>query len=110
MPAASVTSAFDSALWFMDRALSDREYLPPQKPHRLVYLAQAYFSVLSHGQALMPAVSVAEEMGPVEPNIYRAFDHGCSSVDACRLPEEAFPFMTASGAASERIPPTTSAA
>ncbi len=86
MPA-SVDSAFDVAFWFLDRALNDREYLQPQKLHRMLYLSQAYFSVVYHGRSLMPAVFIAEELGPIEPNIYRAFEFGRPSVDP-RKPSE----------------------
>ena len=89
MPAAAVDSGFDVAFWFLDRALNDREYLQPQKLHRVMYLAQAYFSVIYRGRALMPAVFVAEEMGPIEPNIYRAFEFGRPSVDPRKPPEGA---------------------
>lgn len=80
MPAA-VNSAFDVALWFSDKALDDNEYLQPQKLHRLLFLSQAYFAAAFRGRSLMPAVFVAEEMGPIEPNLYKAFANGRPNVD-----------------------------
>lgn len=71
-----VESAFDVALWFLDRALEDNEYLQPQKLHRILFLSQAYFAVANQGRKLMPATFIADEPGPVEPNVYRAFEHG----------------------------------
>jgi len=73
---AAVESAFDVAFWFNDTALNNNEYLQPQKLHRLMFLAQAYYAVMNKGRRLMPAVFVASEMGPVEPNVYTAFSKG----------------------------------
>ncbi len=81
MPSA-VDSSFDIALWFIDTALEQNEYLQPQKLHRMLFLAQAYFLVAFGGKKLMPAVFVAEEIGPIEPNIYRAFARGRPSIEA----------------------------
>ena len=60
------------AYWFIDRALNDSEYIQPQKLHRLMFLAQAYFAVAYHGRPLMPAMFVADPFGPIEPNVFRA--------------------------------------
>jgi uncharacterized phage-associated protein len=72
LAAAAVESSFDVAYWFIDRALDDNEYLQPQKLHRLLFLSQAYFAVAFHGRMLMPTVFVADEFGPLEPNVFRA--------------------------------------
>lgn len=72
MPTA-VDSAFDIAFWFADTALNHDEYLQPQKLHRLMFIAQAYYAVATSGKKLMPATFVASEMGPIEPNVYTAF-------------------------------------
>lgn len=74
--AIAVKSTLDVAFWFLDRALNDREYLQPQKMHRLMYLAQAYFAVAYHGRKLMPATFVADSLGPVEPTVFHAFSYG----------------------------------
>lgn len=65
-------SSFDVAFWFMERAAMDAQHLQPQKLHRLMYLAQAYFAVAYNGRLLMPAIFVATELGPIEPNVFRA--------------------------------------
>ena len=75
MPAAAKT-AFDVASWLSDAALNDNEYLQPQKLQRLLYLAQAYYAVLHSGRKLMPAIFVADESGPIEPNIHAALARG----------------------------------
>ena len=74
-------STFDVALWFADKALEQNEYLQPQKLHRLLYLAQGYYAVAFEGSKLMPAVFIAEEMGPMEPNVYKAFARGRPNIE-----------------------------
>jgi uncharacterized phage-associated protein len=76
-----VDSTFDVALWFADKALEQNEYLQPQKLHRLLYLAQGYYTVAFEGCKLMPAVFIAEEMGPMEPNVYKAFAKGRPNIE-----------------------------
>ncbi len=80
MPA-DLDSAFDVAFWFADQALNSNEYLQPQKLHRLLFLAQSYYAVAFAGRKLMPAVFIADDMGPIEPNIFRAFSRGRPDVD-----------------------------
>ena len=76
-----VESTFDVALWFADTALEQNEYLQPQKLHRLLYLSQGYYAAAFGGSKLMPAVFVAEEMGPMEPNVYKAFAKGRPNIE-----------------------------
>ena len=78
---AAVDSAFDVALWFTDQALNTNEYLQPQKLQRLLFLAQSYYTVAFSGRTLMPAHFVADEMGPLEPNVYKAFANGRPNVE-----------------------------
>lgn len=93
MPA-DVENAFDVAFWFADTALNENEYLQPQKLQRLMFIAQAYYAVAFNGRKLMPAVFVADEMGPIEPNIYIAFSKGRPEVDArLFLPHEVETFL-----------------
>ncbi len=75
MPAA-VKSSFDLAFWFCDRALNDSEYLQPIKMHYLMFLSQAYFAAAYNGKKLVPAIFVADEVGPIEPSVFRAWDQG----------------------------------
>jgi len=77
----AVESTFEVAFWFLDRAVEDGEYLQPQKLHRLMYLAQAYFGVLQNGAKLMPATFVAADEGPLEPTLFRALARGRPMVD-----------------------------
>ncbi len=91
---AAVESAFDVAFWFADMALDENEYLQPQKLHRLLFLAQAYYAVANSGRRLMPAVFVAEEFGPIEPGIYKAFVKGRPNIDVdLILPEDVDSFL-----------------
>ena len=95
MPA-DVNNAFDIAFWFMDTAEAEHEYLQPQKLQRLMFVAQAYYAVAYEGRKLMPAVFVADEMGPIEPNIYLAFSRGRPDIDAeLFLPVEVEDFLAA---------------
>jgi uncharacterized phage-associated protein len=89
MPAAA-KSAFDIAFKFADKALDKNEYLQPQKLQRLMFLAQCAYAVRHRGRRLMPAVFVADELGPIEPNIHLAFSRGRPDIDVDpRLPEDA---------------------
>ena len=83
----AVESSFDVAYWFIDRALNENEYLQPQKLHRLMFLSQAYFAVAYRGRLLMPAVFVADEFGPTEPNVFRACAIQRPAIETKRLPE-----------------------
>lgn len=83
----AVDSSFEVAFWFLDRAIEDGEYLQPQKLHRLMYLAQAYFAVLQNGSKLMPATFVARPEGPIEPSIFKAMARGRPQIDASPIDE-----------------------
>jgi uncharacterized phage-associated protein len=86
-------STFDEAKWFQDKALNEREYLQPQKLHRLMYLAQAYFAVANNGRLLAPAVFIADPAGPLEPNIYRAFENERPWISEEKVPTLAEQFL-----------------
>ncbi len=83
----AVASSFDVAEWFIRQSKHDRVPLSPLKLHRLMYLAQAAYAKRTAGEALMPSMFVANELGPIEPNLYRAFEHGSPKV-AVRDPTE----------------------
>ncbi|MBR1778207.1 MAG: hypothetical protein IJ752_06460 [Alphaproteobacteria bacterium] len=68
-----VDSVFDAAEWFLDTALNDGEYLQPMKMQYLMFLAQGYYAALTQGKRFIPAVFLATERGPVEPNSYRLY-------------------------------------
>lgn len=72
----AVKSCFDVALWFGDRALNDREYIQPQKLQRLMFLAQAFYSVAYPGKVLMAATFVTDALGPVEPGVFQVLAYG----------------------------------
>jgi uncharacterized phage-associated protein len=83
MPAA-VSSAFDVAFWLIGRARLKDETLQPLRLQQLMFIAQGWFAALNGGRAMMPAVFVADELGPIEPNIYAAFSRGCPDVDCAQ--------------------------
>jgi uncharacterized phage-associated protein len=94
MPA-EVDSGVEIALWFSDQALHRNEYVQPQKLHKLLFLAQAYFAVAYGGRKLMPCCFVAEELGPIEPTIYKVFARGRPDVEPdIFLTEAAQEFLT----------------
>jgi uncharacterized phage-associated protein len=68
-------TALDVATWFLDRARADDSHLPFQTLHRLLYLAQSHFAA-EVGGMLMPAIFLAEDGGPVEPNLQRLLADG----------------------------------
>ena len=74
IPPAARTS-LDIAIWFLDRARADDRHLPFQALHRMLYLAQSLYSAKAGG-ILMPAIFLAEEMGPTEPNLHRLLADG----------------------------------
>ena len=86
MAPAAVDSSFDVAYWFIDRALNENEYIQPQKMHRLMYLSQAYFAVAYHGRMLMPAIFIADQFGPTEPNVFRACALQRPAIETTPLP------------------------
>ena len=91
---AELKSAFDAAFWFADTALEQNEYLQPQKLQRLLFLAQGYYAVFRDGKKLMPAVFVADELGPTEPNIYAGFSRGRPNIEAdLFIPNEVDAFL-----------------
>jgi len=91
----AVNSTFDVAFWYSDQALNENEYLQPQKLHRLLYLSQVFYAIAYKGQKLMPAVFVADDMGPVEPTIYQSFSRGRPDLDVeLFLPPDVEMFLT----------------
>ncbi len=93
---AEVESVFEIACWLWDKALDEGEYLAPQKLQNLLFLTQAYYAVAFSGRQLMPGVFVAEELGPVEPSIYKTFQKGRPDVAVeMVLPEEVDSFINA---------------
>ena len=92
MPA-DLNNAFDVSIFFDDMAFKEGTYLPPQKLQRLLFLSQAYYAV-AFNRKLMPAIFIADELGPIEPNIYIAFSKGRPEIDAdLFLPFEAQNFL-----------------
>lgn len=86
-------SPFDVAYWLMDRAMEDGEYLQPQKLHRILYLAQAYYAAATSGQKLMPAVFVTSTFGPIEPCTFRAFENGRPDFEVRPIPDSQKHFL-----------------
>lgn len=94
MPSPAVQSAVDVATWFADQARREDLYLQPQKLQRLLYIAQGSYAAMHYGRKLMPATFVADETGPVEPNIFRIFELGRPKVTTGNLPPEIEHFLS----------------
>jgi uncharacterized phage-associated protein len=82
-----VSSTFDIAHWFLQRGELSRIFVSPLKLQRLLYLAQSHYAGQHGGAPLMPSVFVVSEVGPLEPNIYRAIEHEPPKVSVRDLPE-----------------------
>ncbi|MBL4721982.1 MAG: hypothetical protein JKY20_12745 [Alphaproteobacteria bacterium] len=93
MAIAATESSFDVALWFVEYARSEDDYLQAQKLQRLLWLAQGEYARAYHGRKLMPTIFLAHELGPVEPNVYRAFELGRPEIPDVRLPPEIEDFL-----------------
>lgn len=72
----AVKSSFCIADWFMERARAGNAYLQPRQLQCLLFLAQGHFAVAYDGRKLMPSVFVVDHAGPMDPNVYRAYENG----------------------------------
>lgn len=81
MPTA-VSSSFDVAYWFKNRAEREGIILSVMKLQRLLFLAQAYFAGSTRGERLMPSMFLVTEQGPVEPNLLRVMDAGLQNIES----------------------------
>ena len=88
-----VSSTFDIAHWFLQRGELSRTYVSPLKLQRLLYLAQSHYAGQHDGAPLMPSLFVVSEVGPLEPNLYRAIEHEPPKVSVRDLPEEITSFV-----------------
>lgn len=76
MPIPVVPSSIDVALWFFDQSRRENMHLPAQKLQNLLWLAQGIYASANHGRLLMPAVFVAQDIGPIEPSLFHLFEDG----------------------------------
>lgn len=77
---AALSSAFEAAYWFLGRAGSAGIRLAPLHLQQLLYLAQGAYAAV-HGREMMPAVFVADERGPIEPNVHAALSAAQPEID-----------------------------
>jgi uncharacterized phage-associated protein len=92
-PAAA--TSFDIADWFEERAGAEDCYLQPRKLQCLLFLAQGHFAVAYQRRKLMPSVFVVDHAGPMDPNIYRACEHGKPEITKSRLDQPVLVFLDA---------------
>jgi uncharacterized phage-associated protein len=93
MPSSATESCFDVALWFVERARFEDSYLQAQKLQRMLWLAQGEYAAIYHGRKLIPATFVAKTLGPVEPNVFRAFELGRPEMPDVLPPPEVVDFL-----------------
>ena len=82
-----VRSPLDVAFWFLGRGDSGAAPLDAIALQNLLYLAQARWAAVSHGQKLMPATFLATDSGPIEPTIYHVFRNGPPPARVQRSPQ-----------------------
>lgn len=92
-PAAA--TSLDVAIWFLDRARAEDTYIQPRKLQSLLFLAQAHYAAAAQGRRLMPSVFVFDEGGAMDPNVYRAFQHGRPDFTMTPLPDSVTAFLDA---------------
>ena len=92
-PAAA--TSFDIADWFQERAGAQDSYLQPRKLQCLLFLAQGHFAAAYQGRKLMPSVFVVDHAGPMDPNIYRAYEHGTPQITKSRLDQPVLVYLDA---------------
>ena len=86
-------TTFDVADWFMERGRQEDVHLPPRKLQCLLFLAQAHFASAFEHRKLMPSVFIFDHSGPIDPNTYRAFEHGSPVTTPTELPDVAQNFL-----------------
>ena len=92
-PAAA--TSFDIADWFQERAGAEDSYLQPRKLQCLLFLAQGHFAAAYQRRKLMPSVFVVDHAGPMDPNIYRAYEHGTPQITKSRLDQPVLVYLDA---------------
>ncbi len=61
--------------------------------HLLLYLAQSYWSAFNKNGYLMPAQFIADEKGPVEPNVYHILEFAQPVIETHQIDIEACRFL-----------------
>jgi len=92
-PAAA--TSFDVAIWFLERARAEDTYLQPRKLQCLLFLAQAHYAGSFSGRRLMPSVFVFDDGGPMDPNVFRAFENGRPDCTMTPLADTVVAFLDA---------------
>lgn len=88
-------TSFDIADWYMERARAENTYLQPRKLHCLLFLAQGHFAAAYEGRRLMPSVFIVDHAGPMDPNMYRAYENGRPDVTKSSLDQTTEVFLDA---------------
>lgn len=79
-----VSSSFDIAIWFLDKARIENTYLQPRVLQSILFLAQGIYASQQSGKLLMPSLFVMDKSGPIDPNLYRAFENGRPAIEVSK--------------------------
>ncbi len=72
----AIRSTFDVVTWLEAKAEQDKIELEPSTLMQLIYLSQALYAAENKKAKLMPATFLATEVGPIEPDLFLALEHG----------------------------------
>jgi uncharacterized phage-associated protein len=72
----AIRSTFDVVTWLEAKAGQDNIELEPSTLMQLIYLSQAIYAAENKKAKLMPATFLATEVGPIEPDLFLALEHG----------------------------------
>ena len=88
-------TSFDIADWFMECARTENTYLQPRKLQCLLFISQGHFAAAYNGRKLMPSVFVVDHAGPMDPNLYRAYERGRPDVIGAGIDQATEVFLNA---------------
>lgn len=84
-----IQSALEVAVWLIVKAAAEHSALDPRKLNLLLYIAQANHLQEHSGRLLFPGIFLAQEEGPIEPNVTLALKMGLNAPQEPSLDEYA---------------------
>ncbi|WP_025899142.1 hypothetical protein [Sneathiella glossodoripedis] len=78
----AIRSTFDIVSWLETKAAEEEIALEPSSLMQLVYLLQAIYAAEHKKAKLMPATFLATEVGPIEPDLFLALEHGVNITES----------------------------
>lgn len=77
----AIRSTFDIVSWLETKAVEAKQELTPSALMKLLYLCQALYAAEHKKAKLMPATFLVTDVGPIEPDLFIALEHGISLED-----------------------------